>query len=317
MQHLLRGEGGVYYEDLYPLISFLPRFSTKPELASEDDMLPLWRASDMDHKLHQTIRQETMSTLSSAPPSRANTAPLPNMMGDEFSEKEIKDSESWAANSMGGRKKHHKRRFRPEQVLPVLPSERELKPARSPPVSSVYDYFGFLRLLKPLIRPLSKSLHKQTPSDLPTSARGRTFTGKRVKPEAADSNVAMEITLFLSTYYSWLMRQTLLTPASATAMNNAIASLQDAVTNLERIKNTPLPFAYQAHLRMSLWYVTPSSPSMRALTDVFAFDLCPQALSVLPAGTCFCCIVVITLINQPVPTFQFQIYSAFKWLTIP
>ena len=59
--------------------------------------------------------------------------------------------------------------------------------------------------------------------------------------------------LFLTTYFASLMRQGLLTPASATAMNNAITTLQDTVVNLERIKNTPLPFAYQAHLRISLW----------------------------------------------------------------
>ena len=77
--------------------------------------------------------------------------------------------------------------------------------------------------------------------------------GKRIKPHAVDSNVPMELTLFLTTYYASLMRQGLLVPASATAMVNNIASLQDTATNLERIKNTPLPFAYQAHLRISLW----------------------------------------------------------------
>jgi len=31
---------------------------------------------------------------------------------------------------------------------------------------------------------------------------------------------------------------------------------QDTVAQLERICNTPLPFAYQAHLRASLWRVS-------------------------------------------------------------
>jgi len=49
--------------------------------------------------------------------------------------------------------------------------------------------------------------------------------------------------------------------------------MQDATTNLERIRTTPIPFAYQAHLRMSIWLY----------------------LLFLP----------------------WEIYTSFKWLTIP
>ncbi|KAJ3519224.1 hypothetical protein NM688_g9332 [Phlebia brevispora] len=252
VKHLLRGEGGVYYTDLYPLISFLPRFSTRTELATEADMLPLWKASDMDHDLHKTIRQESFSTSvspDSRPMSRANSTPLPSMAGDELSEKELRASPTWMDST---RSKSHKKEIevRPRESAPGL-AERAASTARTQPTA----------------------LDSSHESELPMSARSRTFTGKRIKPEAADSNVPMEIALFLSTYYAWIMRQGLLTPASATAMNNAIGSLQDTVTNLERIKNTPLPFAYQAHLRVSLW--------------LYLFFL------------------------------PFQIYSAFKWLTIP
>lgn len=51
------------------------------------------------------------------------------------------------------------------------------------------------------------------------------------------------------------MRNGLLQPAIATGVTGNLTSLQDTLSNLERICNTPLPFAYQAHLRMSLWYV--------------------------------------------------------------
>ncbi len=49
------------------------------------------------------------------------------------------------------------------------------------------------------------------------------------------------------------MRNGLLQPAVATGIMNNISALQDTMNNLDRIANTPLPFAYQAHLRMSLW----------------------------------------------------------------
>ena len=49
------------------------------------------------------------------------------------------------------------------------------------------------------------------------------------------------------------MKNGLLQPAIATGFTNNLAMLQDTLNNLERIGSTPLPFAYQAHLRMSLW----------------------------------------------------------------
>lgn len=52
-----------------------------------------------------------------------------------------------------------------------------------------------------------------------------------------------------------LMKANFVQPAIASNMTTTMTSLQDTMTNLERIRNTPLPFAYQAHLRMSLWYV--------------------------------------------------------------
>ena len=212
-------------------------------------MLPLWKASNMDHDTHKTIHGHNLvSRASTMLPSRSNTDPLTEAAGsDELTEDEKRDSQFWM-NSQGRLKRS--KTFDPEAALPVLPSEHPLQPARNPPIASLYDYFPFLRIIKLITRPFR---HHHKKDELPTSTRGRSFTGKKIRPEAADSNVPVEIALFLTTYFSSLMRQGLLTPASATAMNNAITSLQDTVVNLERIKNTPLPFAYQAHLRISLW----------------------------------------------------------------
>ena len=247
---MLRGEAGVYFADLYPLISFLPRFSTTYEKATVEDMLPFWDASEMDHEIHATVRQETisMSRFNSPAPSRANTLPLTANPEESFGseEKEVKETASW---TKGTKSRQHKKRrvFSPESVLPALPSERELRPARSPPKSTLLQFFKDMFKAILLLRDSEA---------LPTSgSHSRSFTGKKIKPTAADSNVPLEITLFLTTYFASLMKQGLLTPASATAMNNAITSLQDSLNNLERIKKTPLPFAYQAHLRMSLWFV--------------------------------------------------------------
>ena len=198
--------------------------------------------------MHQTIRSETFDSQRTATLRATDASAVPS--GGKETEK---TREAWL-NAMGERLARAKS-FDPEMALPMLPSERPLQPARNPPSASLYDYFGFLYIFKPLITPFSRRLRAVTghPEPQPAAARGRTLTGKRIKPQAADSNVPVEIALFLHTYFASLLRQGLLTPALATGMNNAITMLQDIVVNLERIKNTPLPFAYQAHLRLSLW----------------------------------------------------------------
>ena len=49
------------------------------------------------------------------------------------------------------------------------------------------------------------------------------------------------------------MKNGLLQPAVANAMTNALLALHDSLAQLERICNNPLPFAYYAHLRMTVW----------------------------------------------------------------
>jgi len=51
------------------------------------------------------------------------------------------------------------------------------------------------------------------------------------------------------------MQNSLVQSSVASGMITTLALFQDTVSNLERICNTPLPFAYQAHLRLSLWFV--------------------------------------------------------------
>ncbi|OSD07776.1 UPF0187-domain-containing protein [Trametes coccinea BRFM310] len=243
VKHLLRAEPGVYYEDLYPLICFLPRYATHvPGEASEDDMLPLWKSSAMDAQKHK--RAHTLT--SSRPLSPDHTL-------GQLSEDQI-------YHSLRGRLKR-KKSFDPEMALPVVYSEHPLRPARNPPKESLYDYLPFLRvfkaffkaLVRPLLRPFRR--HRQPEPEIPLSASSatRSFTGKKLRPEAIDSNVPLEITLFLSSYLQWLLKNGLLQPAIASGFTTGIAQLQDTVSNLDRIRNTPLPFAYQAHLRISLW----------------------------------------------------------------
>jgi predicted membrane chloride channel (bestrophin family) len=226
VKHMLRGEPGVYYEDLYPLISFLPKYSIPPApgtVGSEEDMLPIWRASEMVLKPHERSR--------AASP-------------------ELKASGSDAGTSMnnlnGTVRTKRSKAFDPEKVLPSVESDRPLRPARNPPKTSVYDFLPFLRIFKPLFTKIRGASAED-------EGGHRSLLGHKKYVAHVESNVPLEITLYMSSYLSWLLKKGLLTPALATGIMNNITSLQDCAVSLARIRNTPLPFAYQAHLRMSLW----------------------------------------------------------------
>jgi putative membrane protein len=128
----------------------------------------------------------------------------------------------------------------PEKAIPPN-CDRRLKPAMNPPALTTYDYLPFLRIFKPIIYLFGHREHN------------RSMLGGKRRPELSDSNVPMELTLYLSSYYAAIAKKGYLTPAISTAMWNNIASFQDTLENLERIRNTPLPFAYQVHLRVTLW----------------------------------------------------------------
>ncbi|KAF7313151.1 hypothetical protein MKEN_01001300 [Mycena kentingensis (nom. inval.)] len=201
VKHTLRDEPGIYYEDLYPLISFLPRFIDHGGAADRRNMLPLWDAcEDSRYPLVQNAAVLSSSSTSSAAHGEKSTT----------------------------RSSRRKKTFDPEAALANVEVHRPLAPARNPP------RVGLLACLPCL---------------------GTRVTGQKPKGirPLAESNVPFEMTIYLSSYLAYALRNTWLLPAAAGAFLTNIGTLQDTLANLDRIASTPLPFAYQAHLRMSLW----------------------------------------------------------------
>ncbi|KAK7024777.1 Bestrophin, RFP-TM, chloride channel-domain-containing protein [Favolaschia claudopus] len=233
VKHFLREEPGIYYEDLYSLICFLPRYADQKGPFTLGDMLPLWHASEeAQYPLHTAkIPQRTFSNATSNGVSRSS--------------KET----SVTAHSLRVPQAHSHKDRRPkimptESALADIQSHRPLRPARSPPSTSFLDYFPIFRIFAWMFRACHRRLGLEN-HDGPQK--------KKRKGPLPESNVPLEITTYLSAYLSYLLSNGWLTPALATGLNNNISSLQDTMTNLDRIGSTPLPFAYQAHLRMSLW----------------------------------------------------------------
>nr|GAT50495.1 predicted protein [Mycena chlorophos] len=217
VKHFLREEPGVYFQDLYPLICFLPRYANhlNPTAA---DMLPLWKASeDERYPLEQAV----------APGSSTSSLP-------------VKVEQPTGA----GKKLRRAKTFDPEAALADIQAHRPLLPARNPPHTGFLDFFPVLKIFPWMFATCSRRvratlLHTKNP--------------KKKKGPLAESNVPLEITVYLSAYFAHLLQLGQLAPAVATSFMNNVASLQDTMSNLERIGSTPLPFAYQAHLRMSVW----------------------------------------------------------------
>ncbi|KAJ7727755.1 UPF0187-domain-containing protein [Mycena metata] len=233
VKHFLRGEPGIYYEDLYPLISVLPRYANTVGPKTDADMLPLWAASeDQDHPLRDARPP---------PPSRTGTTSDPRTAAPSLAMDDDRQSQggSWFRRGKMSRANS----VDPEKALAEIQSHVPLKPARNPPPPSLLDYFPFLRIFLVFTKCFRrKSKHT-----------ARDAMGRKIKPSFTESNVPLEITIYLNSYLAYLLRNAWLQPALATGLMNNVASLQDTLSNLDRIGNTPLPFAYQAHLRMSLW----------------------------------------------------------------
>ncbi|TFK41718.1 Bestrophin, RFP-TM, chloride channel-domain-containing protein [Crucibulum laeve] len=241
VKHFLRGEEGVYYEDLYPLIAFLPRYANNPPaVQTAADRLPLWHIHDEhDVGFDGQVQNPRSAPAKDHPIQRTSSEPTHSK--EKTLVDESKSEQNWKGSNRGRRSRRDS--FDPEMALPQVDSEHPLKPARNPPEPSIYDYIPLLRFFKWCIRVM---LRRAGPKELKHRKR-------KAYSEIVESNVPLEIMLVLSNYTAWLMRAGLLQPAIATGVTNNLTMLQDTLSNLERICNTPLPFAYQAHLRMSLW----------------------------------------------------------------
>lgn len=230
-KHMLRNEAGIYYEDLYPLIAFLPRFAYASDGTDADDLLPLWQASH-DKTVAPLKRVETRT------PSRTTSL-------DDV------DKRTW---SMSYRPRGY-HEFDPEKVLPVVYTDHPLRPSRLPPQMGFFDYFPILRPIKRIRRmfkPKKVEVHEDERFIESNSHDKRRYLGRK-KKELVDSNVPLQIMLHISSYNAFLLKSGLLTPPAGSMLTNSVSALHDAISGLDRIKTTPLPFAYQAHLRMTLW----------------------------------------------------------------
>ena len=267
------------------MISFLPRYATATEdnSGNEADKLPLWHLRDEYQHLVDNVAMAASIVIPEVEPKEEG-AHNKRTHGEDSTKVEgrnvVESSNSSVATNhpeernrgpSGGfqRLRRNDTLFDPEVILPQVESPFPLRPARNPPEPTMSDYMPILKFLRWSWQVLTL---KKWRSD-EEREQVRRHRKRKAYADIVESHVPLEICLVLSNYAScewkkikgWsvgsnsfhldLMRSNLLQPAVATGMTNTLSLFQDTVANLERICNTPLPFAYQAHLRMSLWLV--------------------------------------------------------------
>ena len=182
IQHFLRGEPGVYYEDLYPLVSFLPKYANM-----HGDMLPLWHVSNnLSWNKHTFGLPDNVSATDSLG-YRQEPSPTSHLHGDTSCDD--KSEMSWFRSLSKNLGMGRPSRRDPEKALGGIHCEFSLRPARNPPKVSISDYIPLLRCFKWLFRVIMRREHPKG-----EDAAWR----KRKKLDTVESNVPLEILLVLS-----------------------------------------------------------------------------------------------------------------------
>lgn len=201
---MLRGEAGIFYEDLYPLVCFLPKYASEPpNINPRADILPLWQSSEIDDPSVSSCgsgetRSGTLTRTTSTPgDAKEEKAVLDHANGEDFANSLAKKSQPYRSHS-------------PDHILPIVNCERPLRPARNPPKETLYDYIPVFLIFKPLIwliRLMYRKLRKaKYGNSRPGEDHARDAFGRKKKAVIVESSVPLEITLFLSSYLSWLLR---------------------------------------------------------------------------------------------------------------
>jgi len=247
VKHYLRGEEGIYYEDLYHTTKFLPSYALPTGMPSNVDLASQLGSPKSMTFRHQQAAVQRRSSVGSRRGSitassnqhhgveSARHLPLPaTSPGGAKSEKvEFLDlpPPARSANSANGRQAKES----------SGEGDGFLLPARNPPRYSYFDLFPFSLLVKFLTK------------------RGKQVKGKkgaklraRLQHHSVTHNLPLEISLYLSSYIAALQNRKAVDAATISNLLAALNLLVDALTGLERILTTPIPFSYSVHL----WTVT-------------------------------------------------------------
>ncbi|KZS91456.1 UPF0187-domain-containing protein [Sistotremastrum niveocremeum HHB9708] len=233
VKHYLRNEEGIYYADLYPLVKFLPAYSLPAGLASIHHPEP---ASPETPQFPSGVQSGEATAHASA--EILTTEKLPTLARRSTTQSTQELELPLPATTPNYNPKT------PMSARFALGDDPVLLPARDPPKYSFFDLFPFSLVARCLTK------------------RGVDVSGKKAaklraklglhKTDLISHNVPLEISLYLSSYIAALQNRKSIDVATTNQLLNSLNGLVDALTGLERILTTPIPFSYSIHL----WVVT-------------------------------------------------------------
>ncbi|TBU31498.1 Bestrophin, RFP-TM, chloride channel-domain-containing protein [Dichomitus squalens] len=258
VKHYLRGEEGVYYVDLYHLVKYLPSYALPPGMPS---LVDVTSATSDGASTHSPLRHRGDSsapypsdlehaTTDLPPPSPVNathqtgTLPFPATSPRKVSVQADLPMPRLQLNGRSRTIDEKQSRSFDEKDKASTYSGRAggdtadfLLPARMPPKYHLLDLFPFSLLVGYLTK-RGKEVKGKKAARVRAKLRSRTVT----------HNLPLEISLYLSSYIAALQDRGAVPPPTATNLLNALNQLVDALTGLERILTTPIPFSYRVHL---------------------------------------------------------------------
>ncbi|EIN06573.1 UPF0187-domain-containing protein [Punctularia strigosozonata HHB-11173 SS5] len=242
VKHYLRGEEGIHYVDLYPLVKYLPGYGLPPGMPSMDKVNDEDVISSLQEKtaFDEATMTENASHLKTG--LKIIISPPPSTLAVPST---IRPSGTRSGNLSVAASPLSPKSFRSARVPPsvsTFASENILLPARMPPRYALLDFFPFSLLLKPLDHQGKELRGKK-------AARLR---AKRVGREHSQ-NIPLEISLYLGSYIATLQQRKVMETPTCNLLLNCLTQLVDALTGLERILTTPIPFSYSAHLWSVTW----------------------------------------------------------------
>ncbi|RDB30055.1 hypothetical protein Hypma_013889 [Hypsizygus marmoreus] len=251
IKHYLRGEDGIYYQDLYYLVKFLPAYAMPAGIPSMADLSSPTDATYTIPALTSPTSRESRGPSSPGQSSflyqRSFSASAPDILPQPVTSRTSMSKKTTFADTVPVAPQSHLHSPRSPYAHPrdkvILPRGDEgfLMPASMPPKYHLFDLFPFSLLVQWLTK------------------RGREIKGKKaaklrakMRKNAVSHNLPLEISLYLSSYIAALQNRKQIDVPTINTLLLALNQLVDALTGLERILTTPIPFSYSIHL----WVVT-------------------------------------------------------------
>ncbi|KAH9444638.1 hypothetical protein MJO28_013328 [Puccinia striiformis f. sp. tritici] len=217
LKHYLRGEHGIYYEDLYHLACYLPKYHFPTSLPLERHDLRLVDQKDEEH----------------TNPTPQHTNPTPQQTT-------ITHRAVPAHTSVVVDRPTEERR--PPSCTPAapFPPPHQLLPNYNPPEEKLCECMPFA---------IFKSIWKGTRNATGLRKKKKANYSRRIH----DDNIPLEMICCMSGYIATMQRRGVLNVPLCNSLLASVSSLSESLATLERILTTPIPFGYIVHLKLIIW----------------------------------------------------------------